>query len=111
MGASRRMHITGYIGDEPKDRVYQFIDAAARIGCFDDVLPVVRRQDGAIIAVAMLTGQDDGGRAIAEACRRLSRILGRDTELTSQWDVTCLIPGQGGTVSGEVVTDLGELMA
>lgn len=104
---TRRMHVTGYLGDEPRDRVYQFLDAAARVGCFDDVLPVVRRSDGAIIAVAMLSGPDDGSNAIVEACYRLSRILGRDTELTSPCDVTRLIPGRGGGVAGEVVR--GEL--
>lgn len=102
------MHITGYLGDEPRDRVFRFIEAAARTGFFADVLPV-RRSDGTIVAVAMLTGPDDGSPAIAGACGRLSRILGRDTELTSPWDVTRLIPGRGGGVAGEVVTDRGEL--
>ncbi len=102
------MHITGYLGDEPRDRVFRFIEAAARTGFFADVLPV-RRTDGTIVAVAMLTGPDDGSNAILEACWRLSRILGRDTDLTSPWDITRLIPGRGGGVAGEVITVRGEL--
>jgi hypothetical protein len=102
------MHITGYLGDEPRDRVFRFIEAAVRTGYFGDVLPV-RRTDGTIVAVAMLTGPDDGSNAILEACWKLSRILGRDTDLTSPWDITRLIPGRGGGVAGEVVTDRGEL--
>jgi hypothetical protein len=103
---ARRMHITGYIGDEPRDRVYRFLDAAARISYFDDVLPVVRRADGAIIAVAFYSRSEDE-QAAWGACDRLSGILGRDTEFLVPWGVTRLIPGRGGAVPGKVVR--GEL--
>lgn len=105
--SDRRMHITGYVGDEPRDRVFQFIEAAARTGYFEDVIPV-RRADGTIIAVAMYSTSDDGD-ALLRACGRLMRILGRDTEFLSPWEPTRLIPGRGGGILGEVVTDRGEL--
>lgn len=105
---TRRMHVTGYLGDEPRDRVYQFIDAAARISYFADVLPVTRRTDGVIIAVAFYSLSEDK-RGAWDACRKLAGILGRDTEFLMPWGVTSIIPGRGGGVAGEVVR--GELTA
>ena len=106
--ATRRMHVTGYLGDEPRDRVFRFMDAATRIPYFDDVLPV-RRGDGTVIAVAFYSRSEDKN-AVWDACRKLERILGRDTEFLMPWGVTKVIAGNGGgEVLGEVVTDRGEL--
>lgn len=115
------MHVTGYLGDEPRDRVLRFLDTAVGLRYFDEVTPV-RRGDGTIIAVAMYSrtlGQVDPAAVVSDICRRLGGILGRDTEFATAWDpagldgevpVTATIRGRGvGTVPGLVVTDSGEL--
>lgn len=116
------MHITGYLGDEPRDRVLTFMDAAVMLRYFEDVIPI-RRPDGTIIAVAMYSrtlGPVPGDEVITSMCRGLAGILGRDTGLATAWDPAqrprqpgpSMISGRGtGTVQGQVVTDHGELPA
>lgn len=116
------MHITGYLGDEPRDRVLRFMEAAVQLRYFEDVT-AIRRGDGTIIAVAMYSrtlGAVSADTVLSEVCHRLGGILGRDTNFASAWDLgeppagrtsmLWLIRGRGtGTVQGQVVADHGEL--
>lgn len=114
------MHVTGYLGDEPRDRVLRFIEVAVTLGYFDEVAPV-RRPDGTIIAVAMYSRTLGPVRAqdtMPDICRRLGGILGRGTGIACAWDLAeipgsraaWIIPGRGtGTVPGQVIADAGEL--
>lgn len=111
------MHITSYLYGETPEALFRFTEAACRSGCFREVFPV-RRGDGAVIAVAFLTG--DGGAEMETAVRALSGILGRDIEITAARDSaagaaaarrrTWFVPGRSSEVrQGQVIVATAEL--
>lgn len=105
----RRMHITGYLHDGTRDGLYRFIEAACSLRFFTEVIPV-RRGDGSVIAVAFFSSSDED--RMPEVVRRLSGILGQDTEIVSAENIPAhhdpykrawFIPGRGEAIRGEVV--------
>ena len=114
------MHITGYLRDGTRDGLWRFIEAACSLQFFAEVIPV-RCADGEIIAVAFYSNVSDYG-LMPEVVRRLSGILGHDTEIASARDNpprpglaparrVWFIPGRGEAIQGEVIRGTLELTA
>jgi hypothetical protein len=110
------MHITGYLGTEDHSAVFRFIDAAARLEAFREIIPV-RRQDGRIIAISFATiGRDEGHMSLI--AERLSGILSRDVVIASAWagpgdrrQCTWTVRGGRGAVLGEIIREPPALTA
>jgi hypothetical protein len=104
------MYITGYLSDAERTCVFRFIEAAASMRVFRDIIPV-RRGDGQIIAVAFCShGTDASTEAdwMPSAVARLSGILQRDTEIASAGDEASeaarwVVRGRGEGIRGEVL--------
>lgn len=113
------MHITSYLYGETPQAIFRFIEAACRMPAFREVYPV-RRDDGQVIAVVFLTG--DEVLEVGSAFPRLDGILGRDIEVVTaccspqsamaDHDRVWQIRGRGDAIRrGEVIQGTLELTA
>lgn len=110
------IHVTGYLGAEDHAAVFRFIETAARLEAFREIIPV-RRQDGRIIAVTFISTDCGEGR-MSLIAERLSGILSRDILIASAWSDprACRYPGWtvrggGSAVLGEVIREPPALTA
>lgn len=81
----RHMHITGFL--VKVGGVDRFIEAASRLDFFRGVYPI-RRDDGAVIAVALYSKDLDGisdELDMADECEKLSGLLDEDIVIASAW--------------------------
>lgn len=111
------IHVTGYLGTEDHAAVFRFIDAAARLEVFREIIPV-RRQDSRIIAITFVSSDCDEDTTPWIAAR-LSGILRQDITIASAWAepgddrqyAQVIRGGARETVRGEVIREPPALTA